>query len=52
MQYGRWNLSYWHLLKFRSLRATTLSLTLLWFSLDIVWIGVVYSIQSLGNDMN
>lgn len=52
MQYGKWNLSYWDLIKFRSLRGTTCSLSLLWFILDIVWIGVVYSIQSLGNDMN
>lgn len=52
MQYNQQNLRYWDLFAYSSLRRSTLALSLLWVGVDIVWIGVVYSIQSLGNDMN
>ncbi len=52
MQYNQQNLRYWDLFAYSSLRRSTLALSLLWVAMDIVWIGVVYSIQSIGNDMN
>lgn len=52
MLYGQSNSRYIDLFKYSSLRKVTLNLTVLWFSIDIVWIGLIYSIQSLGFDIN
>ena len=52
LNFSKQNFSYLNLFTFKSLRKKTLCLTVLWLSLDIVSIGTVYSIQSLGNDIN
>lgn len=52
LNFSKQNFTYFNLFSFKSLRKKTLCLTMLWLSLDIVSIGTVYSIQSLGNDIN